>query len=301
VVPRSILDKAAAEWAMLMRDPCNAKLTYPCYPSSSGGTVLIRFETDAVYNTATDTAMVQMLVPGAMRHFGNATVLTTDTLGTVLADITSTSITPGNSFVVNNASSFRPVAACAQVMFPGTELNRSGVIGLGIIDAPTLSLNMATAAGGGNINTSASSIRTICQHVERMPQSVAEVKWFPGENDAEIYSTGSNQLSASNASQGRNGILVTASGFPAGTGVRVRYVVVYEISLGSGQGQIASIAPPVSNNTPQQVVRALFQSDRQWFLESATKAGRTVGSIISYAAMGAKAIANFSAGAGLLL
>lgn len=300
--PMITMDRAAVEWAQLMKDPCNARLTFPCYPSSSGGTVLIRFEADAILASgATETALTLVYVPGAFSMFNNVTALTSDNLGTVLQNVPASLPFPGYSYLNNNANAFRCVAACAQVSYPGTELNRSGILGMGVADSAVLATNMQTADGGGNININAGQLRTLCQHVERMPASVTEVRWFPGEDDAKVYSPGSNHLSRANECEGRNAIIISASGFPGSTGVRVRCVAIYEVSLGAGQGQVASISPPASNNTPNQVVKALYDSDPKWYIEFAGKAGRAVSSVISYAASGAKALQTFSTAAGLLL
>jgi len=233
--------------------------------------------------------------------FNNVTALTSDGLGTVLQNQPGVLPFPGYAYLSNNATTFRCVAACAQVSYPGTELNRSGILGMGVADAAVIGVNVQTADGGANININAGQLRTLCQHVERMPAGVTEVRWFPGEDDAKVYAPGANHLSRANECEGRNGILISASGFPVSTGIRVRCVAVYEVSLGAGQGQVASIAPPPSNNTPNQIVKALYETDPKWYIEFAGKAGRAVSSVISYAASGAKALQTFSTAAGLLL
>lgn len=296
---RLLLDKGAAEWARLLDDPCGANLVYPCYPTGSGGSVLMRFEADGIIAAgATETAVIYGFTPGALRGFINTTPLTSDTLGSTLS--LSSGLNPGGSFITNNANSFRPVAACMQVMYPGTELNRSGVVGVGLTDGSVFANNLSTADGGSNINTTAAQVRTLTQHVERMPVGVVEVKWFPSSNDEANIGTQVQQVSTSNAVAGRNTLFMTASGFPVSTGIRVRIVAVYELSFGSGTGQIAGAVTPVSSNTPAQVLRALASRDKSWYIESAAKLGKAVGTAISYAAAGYKAYSAFAAGAALM-
>lgn len=300
VVPRSVLDKAALEWAALLRDPCNARLSYPCYPSGSGGAVLIRYEADYILSaTATDTAMALLFTPGISSVLVNNIALPTDTTGFQLQNFGN--LAPGNGFLSGNATSFRPVAGCAQISYPGTELTRSGIIGLGVIDGATVAANYTVADGGLGIVTSAAQMRTLCQHVERMPSTVSEVRWFPGERDAHPFSLNAVNLSKGGDSEGRNTLVVTASGFPVSTGVRVRLVCVYEVSFGSNNGQVSTVVPPVSNTTPSQLLRAMHAADNTWFLSSATKFARAAGTAISYAAAGAKAVSNFAAAVGPLL
>lgn len=299
MVQRSVLDSGAAAWARLLADPCAAPLTYPCYPTGTGGSVLMRFESDFLFATgATEVAGIFGFCPGSLGGFSNATPLTSDILGTVLT-LQSTSI-PGFTFINANTNSYRPVAACMQVMYPGTELNRSGVVGVGICSGDVLLRNVNTVGGGSNINTNASEVRTMCQHVERMPTTVVEIKWFPGTADEENNSTQGLKLGTLTDIEGRNTIFMSASGFPVSTGIRIRMVAVYELSFGAGAGQIAGSVAPTSGNTPAQVVRALTNRDADWYISSAAKIGKAVGNTISYVATGYKAASAFAAGLALI-
>lgn len=304
VVPRvnmlTMLDAGARAWAKLLDDPCAANLVYPCYPTGTGGSVLMRFETDNLYYTgATETAGMFLVCPGALQGFTNNVPQTSDTapgspLGAFLTQV------PGYSFIHANANSFRAVAGCMQIMYPGTELNRSGIVGVGITDGAVFSRNIATANGGGNINLSAGELRTMCQHVERMPTGVVEIKWFPGNKDQQPESTQGNDLNSTDEIGGRNTMFASVSGFPVSTGVRIRTVCVYEISFGAGAGQVTGAHAPPSINTPAQVVKAMSTRDPLWYIESAVKAGKAIGTAISYAAAGYKAASSIAAGLALV-
>lgn len=283
------LDRPALEWAHLLADPCNAKLVYPCYPSGNGGTVLVRFENDQVVaNGATEVAAFGVWAPGFGLSTTNVTAQTSDTLGSLLTP--STLVAPGDTFLKNNGNAVRCVAACLQISYPGSELNRAGIVGIGVAPADTAILNLPTAAGGGNINATAQGYRVASQHVERMPQSIVECKWFPGEADQTAYSYPYPTAYAPGL-QGRNAIIWSASGFPVSTGVRIRMVAVYEINLFSNAGipSVQAIAPPVSAFQTSHVLRYLASKDPQWYLDTAGKVARVIGNVISYASQGFKA------------
>lgn len=287
---RATMDSAAQAWARLMDDPCNAPLVYPCYGTGGGGTVLFRAEYDSIaFNAATETAGIYVAVPGCAAALINGTILTSDTFNSTL---TTSPVMAGQGFLTGQASSFRAVAGCVQVMYPGTELNRSGIVAVGVVPADSFTMSMAPVVGGIGTALSASSVRSMCAHTERMPSTVIEAKWFPGEADQQSIAPAFNAGSTASLFAGRNALVVAASGFPASTGIRIRTVVIYEatlISTSGGLGSVQSAAPPVSGTTPSTVIKALFDKDAQWWLDSAVKAGRVVSSAISYASMGARA------------
>lgn len=289
-VPRAMpmLDKAAAEYARLIADPCNAKLVNTIWPGANGSFVS-RFETDFIFRAgATETAGILVYVPGTNSCYVNATTLTNDTTATLIGVDNVSFPPPGNAFL-SAAGSIRAVASCMQVTFPGTELNRSGIVSLGVTNFGAITTNVATAAGGGNVNTNASSIRTLCQHVERMPQEMAEITWFPNSGDQapfELSQQGANVQLDDAASF--NCIVMSATGFPVSTGVRVRIVTVLEWTPKTGQGLVATAEVPTSSNTLNDVLRTLFASKgTHWFINAYKKAApyaRAIGSVINYGA-----------------
>lgn len=283
------LDKAARDWALLLDDPCNAGLVHGCFPSGNGGTVLVRFENDQIVaNGATEVASFGAWVPGYGIALQNATPLTSDVLGSLVTP--STLANPGDTFLKTNSNGIRCVAACLQLSYPGSELTRAGVVSIGLGPADAIATNIPTAQGGANLNSSAQTIRILSQHVQRMPQDVMECKWFPGDEDLVAYDSTYPTLFGQNLG-GRNAIYWSASGFPVSTGVRIRMVAVYEISLTTSAASpaVQAIAPPVSNYLPNQILKAMHDIDPQWYLTAAKTAGTVLGSAISYASQGVKA------------
>jgi hypothetical protein len=262
------LDEAATQWARLLNDPCNAPLAHGCFPTAMGG-MLQRFEADFLVSTSgTSTAGAMLFSPGmvvASGATGQGSVLYLDSASDTTA-FTSWSIAnasqPGYNNVLNT-SGVRTIAACAQIMWPGSELNRSGVVGLGCVPATIITPNV-----GGSF--SVSSLRTCCPMVVRMPESVAEVKWRPGELD-EKYDNPNFGGTAANG-DGRNSLLITYSGIPVSTGVRIRLVVVYEMVFGSNQGTVINNTTPPgpqSKNTVNEIFHALDTAGN-WAYQLAT-------------------------------
>lgn len=286
-INRYNLDRPALDWATLLTDPCNAKLVYPCFPSGNGSTVLMRVEADAViFASATATAGFGMWIPGVGLALTNNAILNSDTAGALLD--TNTLIAPGDAFLKSRCSGFRAVAGCLQIMYPGTELDRSGIVGIGIVDAGMYQRSTAVIAGGNAEVLSAGLVRTSCQHTERMPATLVECKWFPGEADFSSY-PGLYPVEYARDFSGHNAIQFSISGMQAASGVRIRTVCVYEVAFSSFNGQVTSVAPPVSTSTTSNVLKFLADKDPQWYLETARKAGNAVSSIVSYARMGYKA------------
>nr|WRQ64925.1 hypothetical protein [Sobelivirales sp.] len=285
---RSALDNHAVAWARLLNDPCNAPLTYPCFSSAGGGSVLLRLEWDQLLgNAAGETASFYAWIPGLGLGLVNDVGLTSDTFGAKFTSANSA----GSSWLPASAGSVRCVAACVQLMYPGSELDRSGIVSMGVIPAETLIINSAAAAGGGGMATSASAVRTICAHTERTPSTMVEAKWYPGEGDEEPVPGTVPTLWAPTLA-GRNAIIFSASGLKAAVGIRMRQVAIFEISLYSAAGIVGSVqsaVPPASMNTAAQVLRTMFTRDAQWWLETAAKTSRALTNTISYAAAGAKA------------
>lgn len=294
------MDAAARQWVEVLRDPCNAPLAYPCYPTAGGGSILMRFESDVAYSSgATETGGVLIWSPGLNTSYVNNVAITTDSTLTALQ--ANSNNNPGLAFLTAVPHTKRAVAACAQVMYPGTELNRSGVIGMGITDGSAFANNVVAGSGGNGASTTPGALRTMCQHVERTPAGVAEIKWYPGDADAVSNSPNTLVASVADIMQGRNVLIVTWSGIPVSTGMRIRLVLVVEVSLQSGQGTVATALPPVSYNSTNSILKWLFSKDPTWYIESATKAGKAVSNAISYVGAGKKAIQAFGMAAGLLL
>lgn len=250
----SNLDQAAAEYAQLLADPCNANLTRTVWPGA-GGAFVGRFEYDSIIgNDAVSTNTTILFTPalcgGTSGVLANSVPSATDTSAW---NLTLPLGAPGTSFLATT-DQFRPVAACAEVYWPGTELNRSGIVSLGVVDTGLINTYSA-----GNLGSTA-IFRQLCQHTERMPVNKATVNWRPGNADQDTL-----QSVASANFYGHQSILITASGFPVNTGIRVRLVVVMEWWPKAGTGFVSAVPRSVSKTSVQEVLTALDRTGNWLF------------------------------------
>lgn len=273
---RGGLDAYAQKYAQLLRDLCNAPL---CRGIAGGseGSVVIRMEADSIlFSGAAVTGGTYVLVPGLLRGFSFATAL--DTTGSTYA--LDTSLVPGYAFLTTTTSSVRALSACMQVMFPGTELQRSGVVSLGTVPSSSVTNCVPTAQGGAGQSTTTALIRQLSQFTERTPDTMMEITWRPGQGDGELVDVAGEAAVPTNygtLTAGRNALIMSVAGLPAAVGVRIRTVVVYEYTPVLGQGIVATVETSPSANTVNDVLRALDSSDGRWFIDGFKKVGMAVG------------------------
>jgi len=277
------MDKSAVEYAQLLSDPCNAKLVHGIFPGTTGG-IVSRFEVDYIFNSsATDIGAVAYWLPGVNMIFSNSAAITSDFQALVPTYYTFYK-PPGFDFLSTTAGSFRTVAACMQLSYPGSELNRAGVASLGICDTATLLQTLPVANGGGGLAlNSLSTLRQTSQHTERTPAACMELLFSPGDGDARNFTYGTVTSSVpqfpNNAieHEGRNAMFATVSGIPVSTGIRFRFVLVCEWTPRAAQGLVASITPSFSNQTVNNVLAYLDSKDPKWYI----KASYAMGSVMS--------------------
>lgn len=279
---RARLDQAATDLAKLLDDPCGAPVVRGL-AAGSGGSLVVRLELDSIFFAgATETAGALYWVPGGLRAFQNAAA--NDTTGISLQQVN----TPGYAFL-NNYSSARVVAACAQVYWPGTELNRSGIVSMGVVPAGQLTNIIPAGFGGGAGTMTVSQMRSSCQIVQRTPATMAEIKLRPGETEwrmVDLAALSADEKEFPEQASGKNALLITAAGLPPATGIRIRMVGVFEIIPLSNQGLVASVETTRSHNTEREVVQALDETKpRWWHTPAADVAYHTLG-LASVAAAG---------------
>jgi hypothetical protein len=266
---KGALDFAALEYARLLSDPCNAKLVNGI-AMGSNGTLVVRLEADQILFSDTSTCGSYFWPCSFNTAFTFSTA--TDGTGAVFAENSVTA--PGQSFIAANASSARCIAACAQVMFPGTELNRSGVVGLGVVPASAVTNALPAARGGQGSSTTTQFTRQLCQMTERMPDTMSEIIWRPGQSDGDLIDyVALNQAAGETAQEfsGHNGILISIAGIPPLTGVRIRTVGIFEYTPKLGIGNIATVETSSSSNTLNDVLRFLDNGNPNWFINGFKK------------------------------
>lgn len=288
------LDAGAAAYARLLMDPCSAPLIHPVYAGSDAG-YLGRFETDflmsSIYTTSPQGAMV--FSPGCISPTGSAagTEVTAATgmnaisaLGpTATTGLTDTSMAawntrdpalqPGSTFFAFGSEAVRCVAACLQVHYVGTELDRAGTISLGRCNAGSV-VNTTTA--------SVSRIRSLSPYVDRTPESHYEIKWCPADGD-QLF-TDPSLITGERQAERKNGLMLSYSGIDPSK-LRVRLVAVYEWVPESGNGLVTTMeSRNRSNNSLDHVLNAVDRTGR-WWLKNGHHVTNTVGALYKGAAM----------------
>lgn len=254
---RSQLDVFARDYAALVADPCGARLVEGVYPGGGGGLVS-RFESDFVAASGgTDQAFAVAFAPGFNSELAGlvggmvqtpSIPLVADT--SVISFTNNFGIAPGFAFLANNAKAFRSVSACLQISWPGSELTRQGIVGLG---QATLSNTL-----GGTVSTA--SLRTLSTHVGRMPDDVIEIVLRPTEASQRWCDpTLSPTLAVVQEVWGDSPLLfATIAGIPPNVGVRVRLVNIVEWLPASNTGVAGLTAmAPRSRNTLTDVLHYL--------------------------------------------
>lgn len=270
VRPALRMDTAAAKYAALLADPCNGDLVAGPFGDGSGGLVC-RFEKEYIINSSsTDTAAAFIFHPATGMVAWQTTPLLTDTDPIALTVPTTASSHVGQAFLQSAAGWFRPIAACLQVYYPGSELSRAGVVSLGRYPAEIA--NDTTVA--------VANLRTQANYVMRTPADVAEILWRPTEADLlgrEPVQAGSYSLTAMTANNTTT-LVATGAGLPVSTGLRIRVVAVFEWQPDPLSGFKNTI---VRNPNPVRLADILARLDAagDWMSGTAKGVGKTLSSL----------------------
>jgi hypothetical protein len=240
------LDEAAQRWLKLIRDPCGADLTVPCYAGTGEG-YLIRCK-DIVNIPATAVDGVYEFTPpyyaGSNVRYSWANAVGGG-LGTAENYYTNAFL---QSAVVGR---FRPVAACVKVYYIGAELDRKGSVGLNLSAGRTIEAGEAIAG-------TASSWLTSGGFTGRTPKDHYEVKWAPCEGDSAWWPKMPDESEIVGVSNTGNSMTVAFTGVPAGS-LRLEYTTIYEWQPSEevSQGLVTSAKGPSSRNHINEILYAL--------------------------------------------
>jgi hypothetical protein len=276
------MDRASLDYAALLADPCNGPLVSGPFGDGSGG-VVTRFERDVVINnSATDVGAALVFIPGLATVQGTSAPITTDVTAINFANI-ATSDMPGYNFLSTNAGQFRCLAACIQVYWPGSELNRQGIVSVGQFPADIVT----------DAVVSTSDMRTASPYVERMPDGMVELKWRPTTFET-TWQRVANVTDTATDWDKYTALAVSASGIPVSTGIRVRMVAVYEWipRPGTGSGLTTIHRTTVKTGSLSNIIAALDRTG-DWMYNGAMKAGHALASM----ARGVGAITSVANGA----
>lgn len=166
---------AVSKWLKLLRDPCGADLTGPCYAGCGTGLYIRQVQNIEFGGFTTAADGILEFTPtnrGAGLELRYAYSTTTGgSLGT--AGFINLNGLIGNGSVTAEK---RCLAACFRIQYVDTEYNRKGLLG-GII-TPTAELSP-----GESVYGTASSWLSACPHVGRVGE-MREFLWAPAEEDS---------------------------------------------------------------------------------------------------------------------
>lgn len=190
-------------------DPCTAVLGHTGYRGNDG--FVQRFTTTTTRTTAaTATAFVYIFHPA----YNSSYYTEVATAGTGFTPTATPIAGPGQTFLLASASTMRPVASCLSISYLGTELNRQGIIYMGLLKASVL-------GGGHTVGT----LQALLGTSVRTPDHNLECKWLPSPSDESYWETGSV---APDDNGDRNVIVIAGSGFTNGIDVALKTTLITE-------------------------------------------------------------------------
>jgi hypothetical protein len=282
-VPRPMLDGPAIEYAKLLANPCTGPLVPGPFGDGTGG-IISRFEVDQVIDTgSTSVGSFVGFVPSSLAFYTAATAITGDAVAFSPYQIGTKNAGPGSTFCVANSGTYRVLSACLQLYYPGTELTRAGIVGVGQANVGSLSSAAITL----------SSARTLANFVERVPVDMVELVWRPNSWDLEWTNLASIDAETSSNFNRRSTIFASTFGIPVSTGMRVRMVSVVEWIPATATGQPSNIVVKNSNNSYTEVLNWL-DSFGEWAYKGAMHVSKTAASLYS----GARAVSSVAYGVG---
>lgn len=223
VVSRRGLDPPAAAYARLLADPCGAALAHPIYSGSEGG-ILVKAESVRTFGLGATVVNVGVhWTPGAIGS-GNTEYLYAENNGDAIIPNPS-AYTPGKAFLAANATGVRCVAACMQVTYLGTELNRAGTFTIGRTQGSLIDPLVTYSYAG---------IETALEHFTRTPDKTIELRWVPANMDQSF--TDPNVATPTQERDRKSALTFLAQGLTATSGIRVRTVAIYEYQPLVGTG-----------------------------------------------------------------
>lgn len=247
MIKRSLgLDVRVSDHVNMIVDPCNAPLKPTAYRGSDG--IVSRFSVVSSLVSNTDNTFVYAFYPAY-----NGALLTSNTGGTVSTNWNTPG--PGQSFLLNTASTQRAVAACLQVDYAGKEIDRQGTLYAGTIAADAIGASFSPA-----------TLASLLQKVVRTPDGTLEIKWAPTPAEETYWSTGA---AAPDSGGDRQILLIIGFGFTSGLSFNLRTTLISEWRPKTGLG----IQTPTVN-TPDSIgglekVRTMLSRMGDWWVSGA--------------------------------
>ena len=285
------MDNMAVEYVKLLLDPCAGPLVRSVLPGS-GSSYVGRYETDVIFNgAATDVGSLGWFCPGAISSsglaVGNFSPITSDTTQyTPVAQPAGSGYQPGYSYLSGGSHSARCIAACIQLMWPGSEQSRAGIVAVGQSTLATINGSVSTGQA-----------RSYANKVCRTPNGVIEAKLVPNSASENWVDPG-----AANTAQvvgGMPALFWSCAGFPAATGIRVRFVAVYEWVPAENLFGVSASNPATARSSTTSLGSVLnsMRSYGDWAYSGFTEASQTAASLGNAMYAGRQFMRNFRSAA----
>ncbi|APG76236.1 hypothetical protein 2 [Changjiang tombus-like virus 12] len=263
----------------LIMDPCGAEMAHGYALSTEG--VVQRFTQYFTPTATTETSFAYAINPAYYGPGGVNQVLGTGTgaIGTAIS-----APLPGQTFVDANADTVSTLAACVEVLYTGTVVNRKGYIA--VAQGPSEQIYSTITTPTVTFN----GLVTLSNAVAPVPSAAVSVKWTPPVANF----IGSASAIETDSHYQSNSILVTAVGVNPNDFV-VRVTVVYEYAPKVGLGMPLARATRVTPvGVGERITSTLDRMGHWWHnLGDAAAAASRLGNRVVY---GAGQVAGFTRG-----
>lgn len=257
------LDAPAVAYAKLLVDPCHAALVHPIYSGTDTG-YLVKLVTyysfPNVVGASQSTCGALQWTPGAISG-SNVSFLKAEATATATnlnpavtnsaSGWDSNGNDPGNVYLKANASAYRTVAGCLEVEYLGAEQSRAGMLHWGTVDGSFIDFSDTS-------NTSVTSIISTLPNSMRMPDAKKfSINWLPTVADQQMRDPNPNMDAVGLQKDPRGALCLAWQGVSAATPFLVKLTAIYEWQPKRAQGLVQLDHTANSNNTLDQVLRAV--------------------------------------------
>lgn len=238
----------------MVLDPCHSTITQTAYRGQDG--FVQRFAKTNTLSLTTEQTFIYIFYP-AYNSIYQAAVATPST---AIGPITYSLAGPGQPFLLANADAQRTVAACAEIDYTGTELNRQGLLYMGVVKASIF----------GDAVT-VDQITALVGHPVRVPDKTASVKWMPAPADEEYWRTGAGQPEAFGD---RNVMVIVGTGFTSAVAFQLTSTLIAEWQPSQGLGIAATNPNTADAPAGMELVRTNLAEAGNFWVSTAQGAER---------------------------
>lgn len=251
---RDMLDMRARQYLMLLKNPCRGPLVGSVNPVN--GAIVSRYATEYSYTAAAVNDFIVCISPTDILNNSSSGGGYTFS-GAAGAALPSTTVPqfPGFAQLASLAGTFKPIAACIDLRWGGTENNRAGMVGKFVSTGKLLEFTDAPVAG---------VVMSNCFEELRMPPDTTTIKWRPNATADQVPMDPNNAFATNTSLSGqRSQIGIVVPAMAIGATIFYRITVVYEWSPIRTGGQVISPYTP-SSGVPHSTILSVIDQDIGW-------------------------------------